>query len=242
VSEREKLILLPGMLCDARLFAPQVDALSDMHDLEVLGIDGADSIDALADQVLARAPDRFNLAGLSMGAIVAMAIVGKAPERVTRLALLDTNHHADAPGRDQVRNRQIEAVRNGRMRQVVVDEMKPVYLAKANHSDQALLDLLIDMAMDLGPEVFVRQSVALRDRVDQTAALRAYCGQTLVLCGAEDTLCPVERHREMTALLDQSVLRIVENAGHISTLENAPAVNAALSQWLDTPPAPNLGY
>lgn len=223
------------MLCDARLFAPQIDAFSAAHDVEVMGIDAAESIDVLADLVLERAPERFNLAGLSMGGIVAMAIVGKAPERVARLALLDTNHHADAPGRDQVRNRQIEAVRDGRMRQVVVDEMKPVYLAAANRSDQGLLDLLIDMAMDLGPGVFIRQSVALRDRADQTAALRAYRGQTLVLCGTEDNLCPVERHSEMAALLDNSVLRIVENAGHISTLENAPAVNAALRQWLDTP-------
>lgn len=224
------------MLCDARLFAPQIDAFSATHDVEVMGIDAAESIDALADLVLERAPERFNLAGLSMGGIVAMAIVGRAPERVARLALLDTNHHADAPGRDQVRNRQIEAVREGRMRQVVVDEMKPVYLAAANRSDQGLLDLLIDMAMDLGPEVFVRQSVALRDRANQTAALRAYRGQTLVLCGAEDELCPVERHREMAALLDRPVLRIVENAGHISTLENAPAVNSAMKQWLDTSP------
>lgn len=235
MTEREKLILLPGMLCDARLFGPQVDALSGTHDVQVMEIDSAESIDALADQVLARAPERFNLAGLSMGGIVAMAIVGKAPERVVRLALLDTNHHADAPGRDQIRNRQIEAVRDGRMRQVVVDEMKPVYLAQVNRSDQVLLDRLIDMAMDLGPEVFIRQSVALRDRDDQTAALKAYRGQTLVLCGAEDNLCPVERHREMAALLDHSVLRIVEAAGHISTLENAAAVNAALHQWLETP-------
>ncbi|WP_299870194.1 alpha/beta hydrolase [uncultured Hoeflea sp.] len=235
MTKREKLILLPGMLCDARLFGPQIDALSGTHDIEVMGIDSAESINALADQVLARAPERFNLAGLSMGGIVAMAIAGKAPERVLRLALFDTNHHADAPGRDQIRNRQIEAVRDGRMRQVVVDEMKPVYLAQINQSDQALLDLLIDMAMDLGPEVFIRQSVALRDRPDQTAALKAYRGHALVLCGAEDNLCPVERHREMAALLDHSVLRIIENAGHISTLENAAAVNAALRQWLDTP-------
>lgn len=235
MTEREKLILLPGMLCDARLFGPQIAALSGSHDVQVMEIDSAESIDALADNVLARAPERFNLAGLSMGGIVAMAIVGKAPERVLRLALLDTNHHADAPGRDQMRNRQIEAVRDGRMRQVVVDEMKPVYLAKINQSDQALLDLLIGMAMDLGPEVFIRQSLALRDRPDQTAALRTYRGQTLVLCGAEDNLCPVERHREMAVLLDHSMLRIVEDAGHISTLENAAAVNAALRQWLETP-------
>lgn len=235
MTDTEKLILLPGMLCDARLFAPQVEALSDRYDVEVIGIDGAETIDALADQVLSRAPQHFNLGGLSMGGIVAMAIAGKAPERVKRLALLDTNHRADAPGREEVRNRQIASVENGQMRQVVIDEMKPVYLAEINCDDQALLDLLIDMAMQLGPEVFIRQSVALRDRGDQSAALTGYQGPSLVLCGAEDKLCPVERHREIAGLLGRSVLRIVDQAGHISTLENPDAVNAALRQWLETP-------
>lgn len=238
MAAREKLILLPGMLCDARLFTPQAEALSRTHDVEIVMIDSADSIEALADHVLERAPERFNLAGLSMGGIVAMAMAGKAPERILRLALLDTNHLADAEGRDKIRNRQIDAVGKGDMRRVVVDEMKPVYLAARNRSDQALLDLLVDMAMDLGPEVFVQQSLALRDRGDQTAALKAYTGPTLILCGEEDMLCPPERHREMAGLMRRAELRLIRDAGHISTLENPHAVNDALSSWLGAAVSP----
>lgn len=232
---RESVLLLPGMLCDERLFAPQVEALGPVCNVEVMGIDGMDTIEALADAVLANAPDQFNLAGLSMGGIVAMEIAGRAPERVTRLALLDTNHLVDAPGRAAIRNRQIEAVRDGQMRDVVVEEMKPVYLARQNRNNQPLLDLLIDMAMDLGPEVFIRQSLALRDRQDQSENLMAYRGPALVLCGKEDQLCPPERHRQMAGLLDQGEFTQVEGAGHITTLENPEAVNAALRKWLARP-------
>ncbi|WP_394689185.1 alpha/beta fold hydrolase [Hoeflea sp.] len=238
MGAREKLILLPGMLCDERLFAPQAEALSRTHDVDIVMIDRADSLEALADQVLERAPERFNLAGLSMGGIVAMAMAGKAPERILRLALLDTNHLADAEGRDEIRNRQIEAVRRGEMRRIVVDEMKPVYLAARNRSDQTLLDLLVDMAMDLGPEVFVRQSLALRDRGDQTAALKAYPGPALILCGEEDMLCPPERHREIAVLMCGAELRLIRDAGHISTLENPDAVNQALGNWLGAAVSP----
>ena len=235
MTQREPLILLPGMLCDARLFAPQVEALSGSHDVKVMTIDRADSIEALADLVLEAAPERFNLAGLSMGGIVAMAVAERAPERVLRLGLLDTNHHADAAGRDVVRDRQIAAVRIGDMRKVVVDEMKPVYLAAANRHDRQLPDLLVDMAMDLGPDVFVRQSVALRDRKDYSGALAAYPGPALVVCGAEDLLCPPDRHREMAGLLPRATLEIIEAAGHISTLENPAAVTAAMRRWLSMP-------
>ena len=142
------------------------------------------SIKAMAQGVLAGAPPGpLNIAGLSMGGIVAMAMTGIAPERIERLALLDTNHLADAPERFDIRNRQIEDVRAGRLRSVIVDEMKPVYLAMANRSNQALLDLLVEMAMDVGDETFVAQSIALRDRPGQAAALRSYTGPSLVLCG-----------------------------------------------------------
>ena len=167
-----------------------------------------------------------------MGGIVAMAMARLAPERVKRLALLDTNHLADPPERRALRDDQVRRVGEGRLREVIIDEMKPNYLAAANRGDQALLDLLVEMALDVGAEAFVGQSVALRERPDQSAALRGYGGPALVLCGAEDTLCPPERHREMAALLPDAELVLVPDAGHITTLENAHAVNAALSTWL----------
>ncbi|MEL6736692.1 MAG: alpha/beta fold hydrolase [Pseudomonadota bacterium] len=112
--------------------------------------------------------------------------------------------------------------------------MKPAYLAEANRSNQTLLDLLIDMAMDVGDHTFVAQSIALRDRADQTETLMKYQAPSLVLCGAEDSLCPPERHRQMSNLLPNARLQILEDCGHISTLEAPLPVNAALQLLLKT--------
>ena len=192
-------------------------------------------MDAIVERVLAAAPDRFALAGLSMGGIAAMHVVGRAPGRVTRLALLDTNHLADAPERRPVRERQIEAVRQGGLREVIVDEMKPQYLAEGHAGDRALLDALIAMALDLGPDVFVRQSLALLERGDATPALQRWSGEgrpTLVMCGAEDRLCPPERHRAIHALVPHATLSVLPGTGHIATLEAPEAVSAAMAAWL----------
>ncbi|MEM6460492.1 MAG: alpha/beta fold hydrolase [Pseudomonadota bacterium] len=232
---RETLLLLPGMMCDERLFAPQIEAFGASFDVIVPPL-AQDSIRAMAEAVLAAAPPgRLNVAGLSMGGIVAMMMADLAPDRVTRLALLDTNHYADAPERFEIRKRQIEAVHQGQLRDVIVDEMKPAYLAPENRDNRKLLDLLVDMALSVGAETFVAQSVALRDRPDQTAVLRRFEGAALVLCGESDMLCPPDRHREMADLIGDCELVFVPGAGHIATLENPDAVNAAVADWLARP-------
>jgi len=228
-------------MCDERLFAPQIDALSGRLDIVVPRLAGAATIDGLARVALAEAGSQpLNIVGLSMGGIVAMAILAMAPRQVKRLALLDTNHLADAPERRTIRDRQVADVRSGRLRQVIVDEMKPNYLAASNRSRNDLLDLLVEMAMDLGPAVFVDQSLALRDRGSHADALPAFKGPALVLCGSEDQLCSPQRHREIAALLPNSEFVEVSGAGHISTLERPDAVTEAMDNWLSRlamPPA-----
>lgn len=228
------LVLLPGMMCDARLFAPQIAAFSGRVPLLAAPITAHDSIAALARDVLAWAPPRFALAGLSMGGIVAMEVLAQAPDRVARLALLDTNPLAEAEAVKARRGPQMAAVRAGGLRAVMRDEMKPNYLAEGP-GRQAVLDLCMEMALDLGPEVFLRQSRALMHRPDQTVSLRAYPGRTLILCGRHDTLCPVERHRMMADICVNSALHIVEGAGHLPTLEQPEETNAALRRWLEAP-------
>jgi len=169
-----------------------------------------------------------------MGGIVAMAMAGIAPQRIGRLALLDTNHRADAPDRRTIRDRQIADVR-GLLREVIVEEMKPAYLAERNRNNRQLLDLLVEMALDAGEDAFVAQSLALRDRPDRSAALARFRGPALVLCGEQDRLCPPERHQEIAALLAAAQLAVIAGAGHISTLENPAAVNKALEDWLARP-------
>lgn len=226
------VVLLPGMMCDARLFGPQIDALADQRPVQVLPIDGAASMTELARLALAAAPERFSLVGLSMGGIVAMEMVRLAPERVVRLALLDTNPFAEDEARRALRGPQMDKVLAGGLAKVIRDEMKPNYLADGPDKSR-ILELCMDMALDLGPEVFVRQSLALRDRPDQTETLRSYRGRSLVLCGESDALCPVERHELMHGLLQNSRLEIIEGAAHMPTLERPKETTAALRRWLE---------
>lgn len=226
------LVLLPGMMCDARLFGPQINALSGRYPIMTAPLGGQETIEKLATEVLQTAPPKFALAGLSMGGIVAMEIVRQAGDRVVGLALLDTNPLAEAEATKDRRAKQIAAALAGDMRRVMRDEMKPNYLADGPNQG-AILDLCMAMATDLGPAVFVRQSQALRDRRDQTETLRRYAGQTLILCGRQDILCPVERHRLMQNLIPGSTMQIVEDAGHLPTLEQPQITTAALSRWLE---------
>ena len=226
------LLLLPGLMCDARLFAPQIAAFSAGRGVMVPWLGGADSMAALAAQVLDQAPPVFALAGLSMGGIVAMEIVRQAPARVARLALMDTNPLAEAPEVQARRQPQIDRVLAGGLVAVMRDEMKPLYLAEGP-GRAAILDLCLAMALDMGPQVFARQSRALRDRPDQCETLRRYSGPALVLTGAEDRLCPMDRHTRMQALMPQSRLVVIEGAGHLPPLERPNETSAALRGWLE---------
>ena len=229
----EPLLFLPGMMCDARLFAPQIAALSSRITVGMAPINDHDNVQDLAADFLAHAPKQFALAGLSMGGIVAMEIIRQAPERVARLALMDTNPLAESDDRRALRSPQIERVRAGELRSIMRDEMKPNYLTDGPNTG-AILDLCMAMAEALGPEVFCRQSVALRDRPDQCDALRAYTGTTLILCGEDDTLCPIERHEQMASFMPNAKLSIIEKAGHLVTLEQPEKVVGELVNWLGT--------
>jgi pimeloyl-ACP methyl ester carboxylesterase len=226
------LLLLPGMMCDARLFAPQINDLSGDVALMTAPIGAHATMAELAQEILLNAPPRFAVAGLSMGGIVAMEILRQAPERVEKLALMDTNPLTEKTEVKAGREPQIKAVQAGDLRRVMRDEMKPNYLADGPHQS-AVLDLCLAMAMSLGAQVFVNQSIALRDRSDQCNTLRNFHGPALVLCGRHDKLCPVERHELMHELLPNSQLCIIENAGHLPTVENPEETTAALRRWLE---------
>ena len=223
------LVLIPGMMCDARMWGAVPETLAPRvvhHALPVTG----ETITEMAAAILRDAPARFALAGLSLGGIVAMDILAQAPARVERLALLDTNPLAEAPEIQARRAPQIARATGGDLDGVMRDEMKPNYLA--DPTDKATLDLCMDMARALGPEVFRRQSLALRDRADRTDTLRRFKGPALVLMGEADRACPRDRHDLMHALMPQSKLVIVAGAGHLPPLEHPAATSAALQDWL----------
>ncbi len=225
------LVLIPGMMCDARMWGGF--SAGPRHMIHALPTEH-DTVQALAAAILEAAPERFALAGLSMGGIVAMEIFAQAPERVERLALLDTNPRAETPEARARRAPQIARALAGGLSAVLREDMKPNYLAPSPNK-KAILDLCMDMALALGPEVFARQSAALRDRRDQTATLAAFKRPALVLMGEEDSLCPRDRHDEMHALMPQSLFVIVPGAGHLPTLENPEYTATHLMDWLSTP-------
>jgi len=223
------LVLIPGMMCDARMWGGIENSLGVpvLHHVPT----DADTMAALAALFLADAPPSFSLAGLSMGGILAMEILRQAPDRVERLALLDTNPRAEAVEAQARRAPQIARALAGELDSVMRDDMKPNYLAPGPRKP-AILDLCMEMALALGPQVFARQSAALRGRPDQQATLATFSGPALVLMGAEDKLCPLDRHQLMHDLMPQSQLRIIPGAAHLPPLERPVETAAALRDWL----------
>jgi pimeloyl-ACP methyl ester carboxylesterase len=230
----EPLVFLPGMMCDARLFGPQIAALSPEFSVMVCPVTRGERIEEIASALLDDLPSRFALAGLSMGGIVAMEILRRAPGRVTRLALMDTNPLAETPQIAAAREPQIVKARAGRLLDVMRDEMKPHYLAPGPYRGE-ILKLVMDMADSLGPESFVRQSRALQRRRDQQATLRKCKVPTLILCGAHDALCPIKRHTFMAELIQGAELLVLDDAGHLPTLEMPDDTTAALRRWMQQP-------
>lgn len=231
---QEPLVFLPGMMCDARLFAPQLIDLGRDHVVSVAPITGGDRIETIADAILPALPNRFALAGLSMGGIVAMEILRKAPERVTRLALMDTNALAETPAGAAALEPLIIGAKAGKLEDSMRQLVTPQHLAPGP-SRLAVMTELLQMALQLGPEVFVNQARALQRRRDQQATLRKVKCPTLVLCGEHDGLTPVKRHTFMAELIPYAELEVIAGAGHLPTLEQPAAVNAALRRWMKQP-------
>lgn len=226
----DPLLLIPGMMCDARLFAPQIAAFSASRSISIPTMTGT-TVQEIAAGILADAPPHFALAGLSMGGIVAMEIMAQAPDRISRIALLDTNPLAETKEVAARRGPQIEAAENGDMITVMAAQMFPHYLSDS--TDQTpIIALCHQMATALGPDAFVAQSRALRSRPDQQETLRNVDVPTLVVCGKHDKLCPIHRHKLMAELMPHAALEIIPNAGHIPTLEQPALTNEAMRKWL----------
>ncbi|MBU2943962.1 alpha/beta fold hydrolase [Shimia thalassica] len=231
---REPLVLLPGMMCDARLFGPQIAELSAEFAVTVAPITQGERVEEIASGLLDLLPNKFALAGLSMGGIVAMELMRRAPDRVTRIALMDTNPLAETPQSAATYEPMIVGARAGRLGDILEGFMKPEYLAPSEMRGE-ILALTKDMGLFLGPEVFVRQARALQRRGDQQGTLRKCKVPALVMCGEHDALTPVKRHTFMAELIPYAKLQIIEGAGHLPTLEQPAATTAALREWMTQP-------
>ena len=228
---RTPLVLLPGLLCDAALWAPQVAALADIAEPRVVDLTRDDDIGAMAARVLAEAPARFALAGLSMGGYVSFEVMRRAPERVTHLALLDTSARPDTPERAQVRRDFIALARSGGFRGLT-PRLLPQWVHASRMSDPAFVEAVASMTLRVGRDAFIRQQTAILGRPDSRPGLSRIRVPTLVLCGRQDQATPVEVAREIASDIEGARLVVVEECGHLATLERPAEVSAAMRAWL----------
>jgi pimeloyl-ACP methyl ester carboxylesterase len=230
MSQRH-LVFLPGLLCDHALWAHQAAHLAGTARIFVGDLTRDDSIKAMASRILEEAPDTFALAGLSMGGYVAQEIMRQEPERVERLALIDTQARPDTA--EQVKTRQglIRLAGLGKFKGVT-PRLLPNLVHKDRLEDPAVRDVVLEMAARIGQEAFARQQTAIMGRQDSRGDLHAIRVPTVVMCGRQDILTPPELHQEMAEAIPGAKLVIIEVCGHLAPLEQPDAVTAVLRDWL----------
>jgi pimeloyl-ACP methyl ester carboxylesterase len=226
------LVLVPGLLCDAALWRGQFEDLADIAQPWVADVTRDDSMSAMARRVLAEAPaGRFALAGLSMGGYVAQAIMREAPERVERLALLDTSARADTAEQTARRLGLIELAEKGEFHGVT-PQLLPLFIHPDRVSDMPLTEAIMAMTERVGKDAFLRQQRAIIGRPDNRPNLPQIGCQTLVLCGRQDQMTPLAWSEEIAALIPGAKLEIIEDCGHLTTMERPWETSVALRQWL----------
>lgn len=230
--KKSSLILVPGLLCDAQLWQSQVENLSDIADIWIADHTRSNTMAGVARDVLADAPfASFALAGLSMGGYIALEIMRRAPRRVTKLALLDTAATAELREQTQRRMELIALAECGEFPRVA-EILLPLFIHPSRLAERVLTDVIKSMANNTGKDAFVRQQRAIMSRTDSLGLLPAIHCPTLVLCGRQDALTPLARHEAIAAAIKGALLEVIEDCGHLSTLEKPAEVNAALRRWL----------
>jgi pimeloyl-ACP methyl ester carboxylesterase len=234
MTEKSPLILLPGLLNDAALWRHQTDTLVDIADMQVADLTLDDQLGPMASRILSSAPESFALAGLSMGGYLALEIMRQAPDRVRRLALIDTSPLPDSPEQTDRRRGFIDLARRGDFKGVT-RRLFPMLVHSGRAGDDELFTILGDMAGRVGRDGFIRQQKVIMTRPDSRRDLGLIHCPTLVMCGRQDGLTPPEVHADMAAAIPKAALVVIEDCGHLSPLEQPHAVSAAMRYWLTLP-------
>lgn len=230
-SQSLPIVLIPGLLCSPRLFAEQIPPLWRLAPVMLAAHSRDESIGAIAQRILASAPERFALAGLSMGGYVAFEILRQAPQRVAKLVLLDTSARADSPEHSEQRRSQIEMARGGRLGEVA-DMLFPRMVHARRWGDEALRRIWRAMAQEVGAEGFIHQQTAIMGRPDSRPGLSAVRCPTLVIAGDGDVLTPPERAEEIAKGIPDARLTLIRDSGHLSPLEQPAAAAKAMVEFL----------
>ena len=225
------VVLIPGLVCTPRLYLEQISALWQFGPVTVADHTRDDSMSAIAQRILSLAPPRFALVGLSMGGYIAFEILRRAPERVVKLALLDTTARPDLPEQTEQRKLQIEMARDGRF-DAIARLLFPRFVAAAHQGDRTLQRIVRTMADDTGAEAFARQQTAIMNRVDSRPSLAAIACSTLVVVGEQDALTPPDRAAEIAAGIQGAQQVVVPDCGHLSTLEQPETLTRVLVDFV----------
>ena len=232
-SPLPQLILLPGLLNDAELWRDQISGLADVARVWVPDLSPYATLHEMAQSVLAEAEPTFAVAGFSMGGYVAQEIARLAPERIERLALLDTSIRVDTPERAAQRRALNKAAARGGTFLGIGQAIMKSYIDASRLDDIELTTRIVDMTQRLGREVFLRQNSL--ERQDGEAALKALRVPLLIIVGENDQITPAEGCREMAAAIGCTHLVVIPNAGHMTPMEAPSAVNGAICHWLERP-------
>lgn len=230
----DPLVLIPGLMADARVFLPQMVRLGASRAMQVVLPTQGETVEQMSESILASLPPKFALLGHGLGGDVALDLIRRAPERVTRVALLATDPLAEPPASAAAREARIVAARSGRLAQAMVEEIPRDALTDSLWRDE-ILALVQDMALGLGEGVFLRQSRALQRRPDQQKTMRRVKLPALVIAGEADTLVPMRRSEFTAGLMPFGKLQVIAGAGHLASLEQPEAVSEALETFLNGP-------
>ncbi|MDE2577876.1 MAG: alpha/beta fold hydrolase [Hyphomicrobiales bacterium] len=231
---RDHLVFIPGFTCTRELWEAQIAHLRDRYDITIGDHRNDNSIAAIAERILAASPTRFSLAGLSMGGYIALEIIARAPERIERLALLDTQATPETPDARKTRLQRLDVARKDGVR-AAAELNLPRFVHPARIDDAPLRAKILRMAEDTGLAAWERQTQAIMDRPDARPNLGAISVKTLVLVGDRDEVTPPERAHEMASAIPGATLVEIAQCGHLSTIERPDSVNRALDDWLRTP-------
>jgi pimeloyl-ACP methyl ester carboxylesterase len=227
----ETVLFLPGLLCDAALWQAQLDVLSTSRICVVADLTQDDTIEAMAGRAIADLPDRFAVCGLSMGGYVALGLMRLAPDRISRLCLIDTSARPDSPEQSR-RRRVLMAMTRGNQFRGVTPRLLPQLIHPDRLGDAALTSAIMDMAARVGRDAFLRQQMAIMGRQDSRPLLSDITVPTQILHGEADQLIPLEHAFEMAEAIPGARMMVVRKCGHLPTLEDPATLTSLLSQWL----------
>lgn len=228
------VVFIPGLMADARLFVPQLVRLGTTYACQIVLPTQGDTVEQMSEAMLSGLPDRFALVGQGLGGDVALDLIRRIPERVTRVALIATDPLAEAPKVAAEREMRMLAARAGRLAEAMRDEVPRHSLFDSPWRDEVLA-LVQDMALGLGEGVYLRQSRALQRRPDQQKTMRRIKLPGLVIAGAHDATVPLRRQEFTANLMPFGTLRVLENAGHLPTLEDPDTTSQMLEDFLSGP-------